>query len=193
MLHRPADMTQHGQIVSKTLRSLICKGLADYAGVSVYYPEEIDTMLDDDIYQAVQLPINLFDLKMIRTGKIQELARRDITVFARSIFLQGLFFLDPDKITDPDLMVYAKPYLSKLRSFAKRSDMTLPQFAVSFIRDIPGISSLVLGAERPLQVTDDIALLDAPKLSENTRKEAENTFRDVDFEAIMKVLRRPKK
>jgi aryl-alcohol dehydrogenase-like predicted oxidoreductase len=70
--------------------------------------------------------------------------------------------------------------------------MTLPQFAVSFIRDIPGISSLVLGAERPEQVTDDIALMNTPKLSEDTWKEAENTFRDVNFDAIMKVLRRPK-
>jgi len=193
MLHRSADMTQHGPVVSRTLNSLIHKGIADYAGVSVYYPEEIDTMLDDDIYQAVQLPINLFDLKMIRTGKIKELAKRNITVFARSIFLQGLFFLDPEKMTDPDLMKYAKPYILKLRDFADRQDMSLPQFAVSFIRDIPGISSLVLGAEQPQQVLDDIGLLNAPMLSESIREEAEKTFSDVDFEAIMKVLRRPKR
>jgi aryl-alcohol dehydrogenase-like predicted oxidoreductase len=150
-------------------------------------------MLENDIYQAVQLPINLFDLKMIKTGKIRDLRQRNITIFARSIFLQGLFFLDPEKITDLELIQYAKPYLIKLRDIAERSGMSLPQFAVSFIRDIPGISSLVLGAERPEQVLEDIRLLDTPMLNENIRDEAEKAFSSVEFEAIMKVLRRPKK
>lgn len=193
LMHRGEDMTKHGDIVPKTLESLVKKGYTSVVGASIYTSDEVETMLQNDLYQAIQVPMSLFDQKLIHGGYIERLNQKNICVFVRSVFLQGLFFLDPEKITDPDLQKYAGPYLRSLREMAQHENMSIAQFAVSFIRDVPGVTSLVLGADTPDQVKEDIVLLDGSQISEKTRSEAADLFKAVDFEAIMTVLRRPKK
>ncbi len=192
LMHRPEDMTKHGDIVPKTLKSLINRGYTDIVGASIYFPEEVETMLQNDLYQAIQIPMSLFDQKLIHQGYLRRLHEKNIGVFVRSVFLQGLFFLDPDNMGDPDLARYAAPHLKTLRRLAERSGMSVAQFAISFIRDIPGVTSLVLGADTPEQVRENIALLDGPAIGEAERNEALKAFSDVDLEGIMTVLRRPK-
>lgn len=192
LMHRAEDMTKHGSIVSKTLEKLIKKGYTDIAGASVYYPEEVDEMLKNELYQAIQIPMNLFDQKLIQNGHLEKLRKREICVFVRSIFLQGLFFLDPSRMNIPELETYAAPHIRTLRRLAERADMSIAQFAVSFVRDLPGVTSLVLGADTPEQVLEDIGLADGPPIGESVYREALQAFSDVEFEKIMDVLRRPK-
>lgn len=192
LMHRPEDMTKHGNIVPNTLKKLINMGYTDIVGVSVYFPDEVDTMLKNDLYQAIQIPMNLFDQKLIHSGHLERLRQKNICTFVRSVFLQGLFFLDPYNMKDPDLNLYAAPHLKKLHLLAERSSMSVAQFAISFIRDLPGVTSLVLGADTPKQVRENISLLDGPMIGNTERQEALEAFADVDLEAIMNVLRRPK-
>lgn len=192
LMHRAEDMTKHGNIVPKTLEGLIKRGYTDIVGTSVYFPHEVATMLENDLYQAIQIPMSLFDQKLIHQGYMKRLEEKHIGVFVRSVFLQGLFFLDPDSMGDPDLAQHAGPHLRKLRTLAERSGMSVAQFAISFIRDIPGVTSLVLGADTPEQVRENIALLDGPAIGEAELHEAFTVFSNVDLEAIMTVLRRPK-
>lgn len=192
LLHAADDMTKHGDIVPKTLEKLTAKGYTDICGVSIYFPNEVETMLQNDVYQAIQVPMSLFDQKLIHGGYIQRLADKKACVFVRSVFLQGLFFLDPEKITDPDLIKYAAPHIRQLREFCQHEGMSIAQFAISFIRDVPGVTSLVLGSDTPAQVKENIALLDGPAISEGTRAKAAEIFQTVDLDSIMTVLRRPK-
>ncbi len=193
LLHRPEDMLKHGDIVPRTLEKLIKRGYTDVVGVSIYQPEEVDTMLENDLYTAIQIPMNLFDQKLLHNGYLKRLQERNVGVFVRSVFLQGLFFLNPEQIQDPDLKRYASPHLKELRKLACKANMSIAQFAISFIRDMPGVTSLVLGADTPEQVRENIALIDGPSISEDLIKEVYETFSNVDLKAIMSVLSRPKK
>lgn len=192
MLHRGAEMTKHRNAVPKTLDRLIKKGYISTAGVSVYGAEELDTMLENDIYTATQLPMSLFDQKLIHKGYLDKLYNNKITVFVRSVFLQGLFFLEPDKITDPQLKEYALPHILKLRQFCDKAGMSIAEFAISFIRDVKGVSSLVLGAETKEQVIENVKYMNAPALSESMRSDVKEAFKDVDMKKIMEVLSRSK-
>ena len=192
LLHQPEDMTKHGKIVPKVMEQMVVKGYTSMAGVSVYLPEELDIMMQNDVYQATQVPMNLFDQKLIERGYINTMQRKNIVVFVRSVFLQGLFFLEPDKITDPLLNKYAYPHLVTLRTLCREADMSIAELAISFIRDIPGVTSLVLGADTKEQVIDNIHYMNAPQLSDKMRQKVTEVFRTVNIEKIMEVLRRPK-
>ena len=190
--HEAEDLLLYGDIVQKTLEKLIKENYISMAGVSVYFPEDLDNMFKHDIYQATQIPMSLFDQKWIARGYLDKMKEKDIIVFVRSVFLQGLFFLNPDSITDPLLVEYAKPYLLKLREFCKKANMSIAEFAISFIRDVPGVTSLVLGADTEEQVLENINYMNAPALSDEMRKEVYNVFCNVNLDKIMEVLRRPK-
>lgn len=191
LLHNAADMA-HGSLTARILRRLLRENYADMAGVSVYHPEEIGIMLKDDCYRAVQIPLNVFDQRFIRSGALEKLRRRDIHVFVRSVFFQGLLFLDPEKVADPDLLRCAVPHIRTLRRLSEEGGMDPAQFAVGFLRDLPGISSLVLGADNPEQVIRNAALFDGPPLPGALRRKAEEAFQELDYPGIMAVLSRPK-
>jgi aryl-alcohol dehydrogenase-like predicted oxidoreductase len=191
LLHNPEDMN-HGSVTARVLLRLVKENYADMAGVSVYHPEEIGIMLKDDCYQAIQIPLNIFDQRFILSGALEQLRRRNIYIFIRSVFFQGLFFLDPEKVGDPDLLRYAVPHIKTLRRLSEEGGMSTGQFAVSFLRDIPGISSLVLGADNPEQVIRNTAFFEAPPLPDNLRRKAEDAFKNVNYPEIMAVLSRPK-
>ena len=192
LLHIADDMTLHGSVVPATLRRFVNQGIADMAGVSVYYPEEAETMMKDDIYTAIQLPMSILDQRFIESGAIEWLRGRGVKIFVRSVFFQGLLFLDPKSITDPGLLRFAAPHLKTLRRLSDKAGMSIAQLALTFLRDMPGITSLVLGAENPAQVMENSALFEAPSLPDSLRHEAEEAFKDVDYEGIMTVLRKPR-
>ena len=126
-------------------------------------------------------------------GYIKRLKEKNVAVFVRSVFLQGVFFLEPDKITDPLLIKYAKPYIEILRDYCKTGNMSIAEFAISYIRDVEGVTSLVLGADTKEQVMENIKYINAPSISEETRAELSEKFREVNITKIMEVLSRPKK
>jgi len=187
LLHNAKDMTQYGKVVPETLKKLKKEGLIDKVGVSVYHPEEVEEMLKEDLYEAVQLPMNLFDQRMINKGIIQKLKDKNIIVFVRSVFLQGLFFLDPENL--PQKVQMAREPLLLLRKLAEKESMSVAQLAIAYIRDMEGVSSLVLGVETPEQITENIRLMDAPPISERTRYEIETGFKNVPILDIMEGLR----
>ena len=106
--------------------------------------------------------------------------------------MQGLFFLDPDRIDDPILLEYAEPKIRRLGEIAKAEGMSISQLAIAFIRDTLGVTSLVLGADTAEQVRENISYFEAPELSSELLKTLQKEFSDVNIPEIMKVLSRPK-
>ena len=193
MLHVTGDITAHGDYTAKALESLIKHNYTDLVGASVYLSNEVDEMLKSDVYTAIQVPMSIFDQRLINAGAIDRLKKRGVTVFVRSVFLQGVFFLDPDNIADPDLRAECADRIRLLRKYAERENMTVAELAIAFIRDLDGVSSVVLGSDTAEQVRQNIAYFNTPSISEETMALIRRDFADTDIPAIMKVLSRPKK
>ena len=193
MLHAAGDIFAHGQKIVDILERLVKRGYTKKVGVSVYNTEEIDEMLKYDALTVTQVPMSIFDQRLIAGGSVAKLAQRDYTVFVRSVFLQGLFFLDPDTMDDPILVEHAAPKIRLLRQIAAAEGMTVAQLAIAFMRDCVGVTSLVLGADTPEQVKNNIDYFSTPTLSDSTIQVLQKEFEDVDIPAIMQVLSRPKK
>ena len=193
MLHGAKDPIIHGKACADAVKALIDHGYTDQVGVSVYTAEDIEGMLPYDIFSLTQVPMSIFDQRLIAGGWIDKLKERDYTVYVRSVFLQGLFFLDPEKMNDPILLQHAAPKLRLLRQIAEKENMTLAQLAIAFIRDCPGVTSLVLGADTPAQVQENLNQFATAPLSESVMAQLNREFATVDIPAIMQVLSRPKK
>ena len=192
MLHAAGDLFEYGGRIVSALEELVKRGYAEKVGVSVYGADEIDELLKYDALQVTQIPMSIFDQRLIACGALDRLAKRGVEVYVRSVFLQGLFFLDPDMVTDPILQKEAVPYIRSLRRIAGREGMTLAQLAVGFMRDLEGVTSLVLGADAPEHVRQNLSYFSTPSLSERTMAELKKEFAEVDVPEIMKVLSRPK-
>lgn len=192
MLHTASDIFTYGSKAARVLESLIQRGYTRQVGVSVYNADELDEMMKYDVLTTTQVPMSIFDQRLIACGSIDRLKERNITVFVRSVFLQGLFFLNPDEIDDPILLEHAVPKIRLLREIANAQGMNVAQLAIAFMRDCAGVTSLVLGADNADQVRSNIAYFDTPTLDRDVMAKLKAEFAHVDIPEIMKVLSRPK-
>lgn len=192
MLHGAQDPAIHGKACADAVKALIDQGYTQRVGVSVYTAGDIEDMLCHDVFSVTQVPASIFDQRLIADGSIAKLKERGYTVFVRSVFLQGLFFLDPETIDDPILLEHAVPKIRILRQIAEANNMTVAQLAIAFMRDTCGVTSLVLGADNAEQVIGNIAYFDTPTLCPEVRARLQKEFANVNIPEIMKVLSRPK-
>ena len=71
--------------------------------------------------------------------------------------------------------------------------MSIAELCISFIRDIPGVTSLVLGADTNEQLVQNVSYINAPVLPMEIRNDIMKVFENVNIRKIMEVLGRPKK
>lgn len=183
MLHNTDVLGPHGDAVAAGFERLKRDGLIGCAGISIgsNTAEEyrvIGERLFDDTYEAVQLPMNLLDHRPIRNGVIKRLSDAGKAVFVRSLFLQGLVYLDPEQL--PEHLQEAAAPLSALRELSELYGIPVGSMAMAFIRDLKGVDSLVVGAETPEQVRENISLLkEAPPLPELLTLDIMRLFADM--------------
>lgn len=156
MLHHFDDYLKDKDNVLQAMEELKASGDVRFIGTSAYsfhdYGEIAATGMD-----AVQIPINLFDWGQIENGGLKKLADSGMMIFVRSVYLQGLVFQDPEKM-DPR-MEFARETLVKFRSLCSKYNLTPACLALSYALSLPGVTSLVLGSEKPEQVRQNTDLL----------------------------------
>lgn len=177
MLHSAADLLLHGEAIVRAMEDVRDEGLAGRIGVSVYTSREADEALRYSAFDAVQIPVNVMDTRFSQSGALERLKAAGIIVFVRSVFLQGLFFRDPDTL--PAGLSEAGPYLRILREAARIEGMTVAQLAFGHVRDLPGVTSLVVGAETADQVRENLRLFEAPSISGETAAWLRESFNGV--------------
>ena len=156
MVHNFDQYAQDPEEVSKAFDELRRQGEIERWGISAYSRQDY-RMLADSGADAVQVPQNVFDWKQISGGGRDVLSRSGKIIFVRSVFLQGLIFMQPDRL--PPQMAFAAPVIERFRSLCQEFDMEPAVLAVSFVLSLPGVSSLVLGCERREQVEHNADLI----------------------------------
>ena len=185
LFHMPDNLSQKSvqDLLPELLTSLKAEKLIDIGGVSVYHPQEVAWWIDVPEVQALQIPMNIMDHRLAKAGLLKELAEKQKSVFVRSVFLQGLFFMDPEKLSG-NLLV-AAPFLRQLRVLAESAGLSIAQLAFSYIKDIPEVTSIIFGAVTPAQVKENLEMVNLPKLSENIKQRIEIAFREVPEHILM--------
>jgi aryl-alcohol dehydrogenase-like predicted oxidoreductase len=91
LIHHGTDLRKSGSDrVIDALMEFRSEGVAERIGVSIYDEAELDDVLTRFQPDIVQLPLNLFDQRLLRSGALARLKSRGIEIHARSVFLQGI-------------------------------------------------------------------------------------------------------
>lgn len=166
------------EILPSLLRRIKKEGWAKTTGISLYSSSSAELLIDVDEIEIIQVPLNLFDQQLINKGILPKLEERKKLVFARSIFLQGLFFKKPGDLTGN--LTAARPYLMKLQQLAGEAGMSIAQLAFAFVRRHSAVHSMVIGAERIDQLKQNIKMLKTPPIPRRLRQEIERSFSAID-------------
>lgn len=164
--------------VLEVLPSIFCDlkndGLIDAAGVSIDHPREAGSFLEHPVIEVMQVPLNIFDTRLIKNGILHRLHTQGKIVFVRSVFLQGLFFMKPGNLKGN--LTGAAPYIEALQQIAGMANMSIAQLAFSFINSLQGINSIVFGAVSREQVTQNIELAQTGAMSDEITASIKSKF-----------------
>lgn len=158
------EMEQVVAIVPRVLEALMKEGLINEGGISVYSPADLQFIIDWSHINAVQVPMNILDTRLLQGQLLDTLISNHVKVFIRSIFLQGLLLMD--EVDLPPRLGNSKKYLQQIKSMAATANKTISDLAFSFVRDTPGVTSIVIGVDTIEQLKENIRLLSSERLSE---------------------------
>lgn len=159
LAHHAEDLlVPGGERLIESLLALRERGKVARIGVSVYDSAQIAALLERFTPDLVQLPLNVFDQRVIADGTLARLASLGIEIHARSAFLQGLLLMSPN--TAP---AYFEPWREQLRAWHATcaSHRVLPQHAaLAFVCDRPEVTCCLIGVQSRDQLEQSLAGLD---------------------------------
>ncbi len=130
-------------------------GLTKKIGFSLYYPEELEFILKNDFeFDIVQLPYNVFDRRFEPFFGI--LKTMGVEIHVRSVFLQGLFFVDLRKLNK-----WFEPVVNKLNylhNFAKNHNIRLSCVLILWALSNKHIDNVIVGVDSFEQFKNNIDL-----------------------------------
>ena len=184
MFHSAEQLERYGRELEKPLRNLQETGLTKQLGASVYEVADVETFLQYDWLSAIQIPMSILDTRVITSGLLAELKKRNVQVYVRSVFFQGLLCMDEV----PEKYAFLASYLGELREIAKAENMSLKEMAIAFIRDLPEVDSVVLGCEKAEQVRENSRIMSCPSISEQGRNQITEIGKNVPIERAMNII-----
>lgn len=143
LIHNPDDLRKEGsELLWEWLDTKKRQGCIQKYGVSVYTANDIDLALSQASFDVIQLPINIFDQRLLQSGHLEALKHLGVEIHARSIFLQGLVFMG-------DLNAYFDPVRQQIGDFhilCNELEISPLEMAIAFIKQVKHIDQLVVGA-----------------------------------------------
>lgn len=184
LLHTPGYIRKRE--VVKALTNLKKSGLVKNIGVSIY--EERDAIYAAKLKEVdyIQIPYSIFDQRLDKTNFFQLAKKNHKTVFARSAFLQGLFFVPDEKI--PAHLAKVKIYFKKLDKIISKYGLSRQQAALLFSLKNEDIDYVVFGVDNIDQLAEDIDIAKRDVDCDGCIKELKNNFIQVEKNIIFPSL-----
>jgi aryl-alcohol dehydrogenase-like predicted oxidoreductase len=144
LVHHANDLlVPGGPYLWQTMEDLKAAGLVRKIGVSVYSPREIEELTEKYHPDLIQLPVSVFDQRMIQGGYLRNLKDLGIEIHSRSVFLQGLLLMTPEEISsyfDP-----IRPMIMKYHGIMKNQHISPLTAALGFVYQQPEIDYIIVG------------------------------------------------
>jgi aryl-alcohol dehydrogenase-like predicted oxidoreductase len=153
-------LSPNGPALWDRMRALKDAGLCRKIGVSVYAsddPVHLARRIKPDVVQA---PASLLDQRLLIDGTLAELADMGVEVQLRSIFLNGLLFLPPDRA--PNHLKAAAGRISRARRLIAEGRSDPLQAALGFALSRPEASTVLVGVASAAEMSAVIAAASTP-------------------------------
>jgi aryl-alcohol dehydrogenase-like predicted oxidoreductase len=161
LIHNIEDIKiKNFDVLFKRLKHLKNEGLVKKIGFSTYTPEQVDFLLKNFDFDLIQLPFNVFDIRLIEGGQLKKLKGKSVEVHARSIFLQGILL---DFYHSSYFVTWQKKF-EKYQAMVEKSGMSLLEYALNFVLNIKEIDKAIVGVNSKIQLNE---IVQSIKQSEN--------------------------
>ena len=144
LLHAPEDLSKPGGgWLQDWLFGLRERGLVRRLGVSIYAANELEGV-DPALLDLVQLPLSLYDQRLLQDGTVALLRSRGTAIHARSLYLQGLLLTPavhwPSWVS-PEVRIHHQ----RLEALGLERGHSLIELALGFAQEQPDLEAVVLG------------------------------------------------
>ena len=155
LVHNTDDLLKPGGYkIFTQLEEFKQEGKIKKFGVSIYTYEQLEFVLENFDIDLVQLPFNIFDIRLVRTKMLSRLQRRNIEVHARSVFLQGLLLMNnknrPEKFNRWSALWRA------WQEWLNDNNITALEATIRYAISVPEISKVLVGVDTSSQLKEII-------------------------------------
>ncbi len=153
MIHHAEDLlAENGVVLWRAMQNLKAAGGVEKIGVSLYTPEQLDAVVASFPVDLVQVPVNVLDQRLVRSGRLKRLKQAGVEVHARSIFLQGLLLMDPGALAGP--LARAREVLTRYRGLARDRGLTPLEAALAYVNGVGEIDAVIVGVNNARQLDE---------------------------------------
>ena len=163
LIHRFDDLKKGDGLVMNRLLKLKAGNIIGKIGVSIYTPAEAEESLENESIEIIQIPFNLIDKRLMVNGFLRRAKEKGVTILARSVFLQGLFF---KKDIPYELRDFEK-YQERLIEISNSSNIEIGELALRYVLSVSDIDSVLIGVENQAQLNENIDIYNKGKLGED--------------------------
>lgn len=137
-LHKPGSNYLVDWLIAQKTSSVV-KNL----GVSIYSESDLEPV-PEHILDVVQLPVSLYDQTHVHSNLISRLATRDIKVFGRSAFLQGLLLTPTSSLPSWSSENFIKSH-QQLEELCIQLQLTMLEISLFYLKQTHGLHAIIVG------------------------------------------------
>jgi uncharacterized protein len=157
MFHSFDDYKKYFSLFKNDLISLKKINKIKKIGVSLHSNDEIVQVLKNDQIHLIQLPFNLLDNSNQREEILLKAKSKNIEIHTRSVFLQGLFFKDFNKVSGS--LLDFRQDLNKLNNLVSKDRMN--DLALNYVCSKDYIDGVLLGVDSVDQLKSNIYCIES--------------------------------
>lgn len=185
MLHDPAWIASWDARLGETLRDAHTSGRVEHLGVSLRTPDDARSALACRDIAVIQAPCNAWDRRMAERGYIEEARQKGKMCCIRSVYLQGLLTMPPEKVRAR--LPRAGDAAARWWGLAKDLGMSTKELAMRYALTLN--SPLVVGAEAVAQLSDTVAMMSLDPLTPDAIERIAKTMDPVLSNDIIEPFR----
>jgi aryl-alcohol dehydrogenase-like predicted oxidoreductase len=174
LLHRATHLFYDQGFILKELIKLKEIGVINSIGVSVQNPTELKMALQCAVVSQIQMPFNILDYRWSQSIKLinQEKKKRQISIYTRSAFLQGLLLVDEKRKW---MLAHASKehnaVMDALKHFKiKFHRKSLSDLLINYVLGHSWVDGVVIGVDNCTQLAENIEIFKNQVLSQEELK-----------------------
>jgi aryl-alcohol dehydrogenase-like predicted oxidoreductase/spore coat polysaccharide biosynthesis protein SpsF (cytidylyltransferase family) len=161
LLHRVSHRDEWNGEAWRTLKNLKDHGVINQLGASVQSPVELQRVLHDALVTVIQMPFNIVDGRWhdVLVDLIEAKRDREISVHARSVYLQGLLLTDDATLWRRANCTIFEDVVSWLGEQANEFDReSIADLCLSYVQSQSWVDGVVVGMTSITQLRENVRL-----------------------------------
>ena len=144
LLHNPNQLlSDSGKVLFKALENYKKNDVISKIGISIYSPSQLDLILPKFSIDIVQAPFNIVDRRILNSGWLEKLSKKNIETHIRSVFLQGLLLMQYEKI--PNQFSNWNRVWLKWKNWLLDNEISPVHACISFVDSFQEVDKIIVG------------------------------------------------